>query len=153
MRDAHSPTLAFDKRVGGQGMVRTGISRLRPIMSHPHNHAGTIANNDKKGQSWDDWPKLGNVGGLSRNYVSPHHNHKRCRGPCHQDPMRAFVRNSPSDSARLVFVTPVQTRHVLLVGKNPCVFFTACAVTFFIRHVSSPLFGIFLRTRTRNLPT
>ena len=147
MRDAHSPTLAFDKRVGGQGMVRTGIPRLRPIMSHPHNHAGTIANNHKKGQSWDDWPKLGNLCGLSRNCISGKNEWKHCLGL--KDPMiTPFLWDPPNDRSRPVFVAVMKARDFPVVGKNPCVFFTACAVTFFIRHVSSPLFGIFLRTRT-----
>jgi len=117
-------------------MVRTGIPRLRPIMSHPHNHAGTIANNHKKGQSWDDWPKLGNLCGLSRNCISGKNEWKHCLGL--KDPMiTPFLWDPPNDRSRPVFVAVMKARDFPVVGKNPCVFFTACAVTFFIRHVSS----------------
>ena len=43
MRYAHGPTLAFHKRVGFEGMVRTAVSRVRPRMSHPDNHIENIA--------------------------------------------------------------------------------------------------------------
>ena len=45
---AHVAALALYQRVGGQGMVRTAVSRVRPGVSHPNYHAGTIANKSKK---------------------------------------------------------------------------------------------------------
>jgi hypothetical protein len=52
MRHAHSPTLALHKRVSLKGMVRTGVSRLRPVMSHPIDHTRNIA---KKAQNRNKW--------------------------------------------------------------------------------------------------
>ena len=48
VRDTHVAALALNKRVCLKGKVRTVLARLRPVMSHPHNHAPTIANKGKK---------------------------------------------------------------------------------------------------------
>ena len=63
MRDTHGAALALNERVGSQGMMRTAVSRMRPRMSHPHNHKWTIPNKVKK-----DKPRsaLAETGPMSR---------------------------------------------------------------------------------------
>ena len=42
VRDTHSAALALNEGVGNEGMVRTAVSRVRPCMSHPDNHAPNL---------------------------------------------------------------------------------------------------------------
>jgi len=43
MGDTHIAALAFHQRLRLKRVVGAGMTPLRPVMSHPHDHEGNIA--------------------------------------------------------------------------------------------------------------